>query len=69
MHNASPQDDTPQKLKTIAPEIGKPISTLQRWCREDRIPHIRMSARDYRIRRSDLRAWLNSRTRGPVIAV
>ena len=65
MQNTSPQDDVPQKLKDLAPEIGRPLSTLQRMCREDRIPHIRYSSRDYRIRRSDLAAWLEANTRGP----
>lgn len=49
-------------------ELRKARSTIQRLCREDKLPHVRLSKRDYRIRRNDLEAWMNSRTRGPIAA-
>ncbi len=68
MHNAPSQDAAPVKLKIIAGELDKPLSTIRRWCRQDQLPHIRFSSRDYRVRRADLQAWLTARTRGPAIS-
>lgn len=41
------------------------ISKSAFWakCRAGEIPHIRISPRCYRVRQSDLEAYLNSRTR------
>lgn len=51
-----------------AAELRKARSTIQRLCREEKLPHVRLSPRDYRIRRSDLESWMNSLTRGPQVA-
>jgi excisionase family DNA binding protein len=39
------------------------IQTLWRLLRENAIPHIRITARNILIRRSDLDAWLNAHAR------
>jgi len=59
---------TQQSNRLLTPEeaakhIGVTLSTIWRYCREGGLPHIRITSRCYRVRQSDLEAFLNSRTR------
>lgn len=50
------------KPAQVAIQIGVKVATIWAWCRSGALPHIRLSARNFRIRQSDLEAFLNSRT-------
>ncbi len=43
--------------------LGLSKSAFWAKCRAGEIPHIRISSRCYRVRQSDLEAFINSRTR------
>ncbi len=64
-HCGLPIDDRRRLLtcREVAERLGFPLSSVHRMCREDRLPHIRFSARNYRIRLGDLEDWLNQHTR------
>ncbi len=51
------------KPKDAAELIGVAKSTIWEWCRNGRLPHIRVTPRCFRIRQSDLESFLNGRTR------
>lgn len=46
-----------------AEQIGISVATIYRYCRERSFPHIRFTARCYRIRERDIENWLNQNTR------
>lgn len=50
-------------LSEVAALIGVAISTVQAWCRSGKLPHIRLSARLYKVRESDLEQFLAAATR------
>jgi excisionase family DNA binding protein len=43
--------------------LGISLSAFWRKCREGEIPHIRISSRCYRVRKSDLESYINMRMR------
>ena len=43
--------------------LGLSKSAFWNKCRSGEIPHIRISSRCYRVRKTDLESYLNSRTR------
>ncbi len=47
----------------VAQILDQKLSTIYAWCRSGKLPHIRLSRRNYRIRQSDLDQFLNSRAR------
>lgn len=51
------------KPQETAERIGVAKSTIWEWCRSGRLPHIRVTPRCFRIRESDLEAFLSGRTR------
>lgn len=51
------------KCPQVAQILDQKLATIYAWCRSGKLPHIRLSRRNYRIRRSDLDRFLNSRTR------
>ncbi len=48
--------------KETADYLKMSIGALLRYCRLRRIPHIRLTRRNFRFRRSDLEAWLSTHT-------
>ncbi len=46
-----------------ARRIGIKTSTLYRYCRERSFPHIRLTARCYRVREADIEQWLSRNAR------
>ena len=47
----------------VAAILGQHVQTIWAWCRSGKMPHIRLSARNFRIRQSDLDQFLADRTR------
>lgn len=47
----------------VADQLGATKQTIWGWCRSGKLPHIRLSSRNFRIRQSDLNAFLDARTR------
>jgi len=50
------------KPAQAAEQLGVKIATVWAWCRNGRLPHIRLNARNFRLRQSDIDAFLDSRT-------
>lgn len=53
---------TLEEVKTI---LKVHIDTLRKWCRTGYLPAIKLSAREYRVRRSDLNNFLEEKRIGP----
>lgn len=51
------------KPAQIAEKLDLKVGTVWAWCRSGRLPHVRLSARNYRIRESDLEEFLRTATR------
>ena len=47
----------------VADQLGATKQTIWGWCRSGKLPHIRLSSRNFRIRQSDLNNFLSTRTR------
>ncbi|TSA32857.1 MAG: DNA-binding protein [Verrucomicrobiaceae bacterium] len=47
----------------VAHRLDVKVETVWSWCRSGKMPHIRLSARNLRIREEDLEAFLRSHTR------
>ena len=65
-NNTTTQQEQGSSLKTCqegASFLGISKCTFWNKCRSGEIPHIRLSARCYRVRQSDLESFINSRTR------
>ena len=68
LHNYFAQMNKPPDLELLkisqaAEILQQEKTTVWRLCREGKLPHIRLSARTYRIRRADLEAFINARAR------
>ena len=50
------------KPADVAAQLGQKTPTIWNWCRSGKLPHIRLSARNFRIRQSDLDQFLAART-------
>ena len=48
-------------LKQVAEELQLHVDTVRDWVREKKLNAIKLSAREYRVRRSDLNAFLQER--------
>lgn len=51
------------KPSDVAERLGIKTPTVWNWCRAGKLPHIRLSARSFRIRQTDLEAFLAGRSR------
>jgi excisionase family DNA binding protein len=51
------------KCPEVAAILGQKVSTIYAWCRSGKLPHLRLSRRSYRIRRSDLECFLAAHAR------
>ena len=49
------------RSKEVADELGLDISTIYRYIRQGKLAAIRLSAREFRIRRSELERFLRER--------
>ena len=56
-------DDDLLTTDVVATKLTETRSTVWRKCREGEIPHVRLSKRDIRIRRGDLKEYLRRKTR------
>jgi excisionase family DNA binding protein len=54
-------DDELLKPKQVADELQLNIETIYRYIRNEQLPVVRLSARDFRIRRSKLARFLRER--------
>ena len=61
--NSTQTIDPVHKPAQVAKRLDVKVGTVWLWCREGKLPHIRLSRRNYRIRESDLEAFLRSATR------
>ena len=58
----SPRPEGLWTCQQAAEYLGISVANFWERCRSGQIPHIRLSARCYRVRRSDLDAYLRRRT-------
>ena len=56
-----PTDDELLKPKQVADELQLNIETIYRYIRSQQLPVVRLSAREFRIRRSELDKFLRQR--------
>jgi hypothetical protein len=65
MQNELDQTAPNQLLKCpeVAAILGQKVSTIYAWCRSGKLPHLRLSRRSYRVRRSDLDCFLTAHAR------
>lgn len=61
--DASPTENELLKPAAVARQLETKTSTVWNWCRTGKLPHIRLSARNYRIRQRDLNVFLDARCR------
>lgn len=52
------------KTSEVAETVSVKIPTVWAWCRLGRLPYIELSPRNFRIRETDLEAFLAKRTKG-----
>jgi predicted DNA-binding transcriptional regulator AlpA len=60
MQQASTTENRLLRLPEVAEQLDQRTSTIQTWCRTYKLPHIRLSARNFRVRQSDLAESLKS---------
>jgi len=51
------------KPAQVAEQLNVERATVWSWCRSDKLPYIKLSERNFRIRQSDLNAFLIAQTR------
>lgn len=51
------------KCDEVAQILGQKVATVYSWCRAGKLPHLRLSSRTYRVRRSDLERFLDAAAR------
>ncbi|MCX6975558.1 MAG: helix-turn-helix domain-containing protein [Verrucomicrobia bacterium] len=61
--SATSENNALLKPQEAADLIGVKKTTIWSYCRNGRLPHIRITPRCFRIRRSDLENYLNLQTR------
>lgn len=58
-----PSSNALLKPREVAERTGLKVCTIWEWCRSGKLPHIRFSSRNFRIRECDLEAFLQANTR------
>lgn len=59
----APRQNALLRPAQVAEQLDQAKSTIWGWCRTGKLPHIRLSARNFRIRQSDLDQFLANRSR------
>jgi len=56
---------TPWETKDVAERTNRSTATIQRWCRDEIIPHKRLAGNSLLFDAEEIEAWLAAKTRQP----
>ena len=59
----TPEENRLLRPADVAAQLGIKRNTVWSYCRDGKLPHIRLSSRNFRIRQRDLNIFLDARCR------